>query len=128
MRLVNRKQGELAVAVEAVEQSQKAVGEQPFRRDINQVKLAAQQFLLGGARAGVVERRVQVGGAHARLQQGIHLVLHQCDERRDNHADTGAQQRRNLVAQRFAAASGHQDQRVATAGYVLNDLFLRAAK
>ena len=39
-----------------------------------------------------------------------------------------AQQRRHLVAQRLAAAGGHQHQRVAAAGDVRDDLFLRAAE
>ena len=40
----------------------------------------------------------------------------------------GAQQRRDLVAQRLAAAGGHQHQRVAAGDDMVDDLFLRAAE
>ena len=56
------------------------------------------------------------------------LVLHQRDQRRHDDADAFAQQRRDLVAQRLAAAGRHQHQRVAAADDVLDDLGLLPAK
>ena len=69
-----------------------------------------------------------VAYAHAELGQRRDLVLHQRDERRDHHAYAFAQQRRDLVAQRLAAARGHQHQRVAAAGDVVYDLCLVPAE
>jgi len=61
--------------------------------------------------------------------QGTDLVVHQRDQRRDHHRDALpgllARNCRNLVTQRFAAAGGHQHQRVATRHHVLDDRLLR---
>ncbi len=75
-----------------------------------------------------IEAGVQVGGAHPVLDQRGHLVLHQRDERRDHDGGAGAQQGRDLIAQRFAAAGGHQHQRVSAARHVLDDGLLGATK
>ena len=45
-----------------------------------------------------------------------------------DHADAVADQRRDLVAQRLAAAGRHEHQRVAAADHVLDDLLLVAAE
>ncbi len=76
-----------------------------------------------GIQAGVEEC-----GRYAELLEGVHLILHQRDQRRHHDADAVAQQGRNLVAQRLAAAGGHQHQRIAPAGHMLDDGLLRAAK
>ena len=71
---------------------------------------------------GRIQRRVEERRAHAELAQRLHLVLHQRDQRRDHDRRALAQQRRQLVAQRLAAAGGHEHQRVAAAGDVRDDL------
>ena len=48
------------------------------------------------------------------LNQGIDLILHQCDQWRDDNRTAGTQQGRNLVTKTLAAPGGHQDQRIAT--------------
>ena len=50
--------------------------------------------------------------AHAELAQRFDLILHERDQRRDDQGEAVKDQRRDLIAQRFAAAGGHQDQRV----------------
>ena len=64
--------------------------------------------------------------------QGTHLVMHQRNQRRDDHRDAMPRllpgDGRDLVAQRFAAAGGHQHQRIATGHHMRNDGLLRAAK
>ena len=62
------------------------------------------------------------------MLERIHLILHQRDQRRHHDADTVAQQGRNLVAQRLAAAGRHQHQCIAARHNVLDDGLLRAAK
>ena len=93
-----------------------------------QVQIACDTAKGAVARLAGVEGGVQECGAHAQLAQRVDLVLHQRDQRRDDDADAIAQQRRNLVAQRLAAAGGHQHQRVAAAHHVLDHLGLMPAK
>ena len=72
--------------------------------------------------------RVEERGAHADEVQRIHLVLHQGDERGDDDAGARAHQRGDLIAQRLAAAGGHQHEGVAAGDDVLDDLALLAAE
>ena len=60
------------------------------------------------------------------------LVLHQRDQRRDDHRDAMAcplaRNGRDLVTQRFAPARGHEHQRITPGRHMVNDGLLRAAK
>ncbi len=125
---VDGKEGDRAGAGESVEEAQEAPGQQPFRRHVEQVELATEQPRLSLRSAGGIERGVEIGGAHAGLEQCVDLVLHQRDQRRDDDAAALAQQRRNLVAERLAAAGRHQHQGVAAGGDMADDLGLGAAK
>jgi len=68
----------------------------------------------------------------AYLAAGADLVVHQRDQGRDHHrhavAGALARDRRDLVAQRLAAARGHQHQRVAAVRHVVDDGGLGAAE
>ena len=102
---------------------------QPLGRDVQEIELARAQRALHVRSASLrVERRVEEGRAHAELLQRGHLVLHERDERRDHQRRALAQEGGHLVAERLAAAGGHQHQRVAAARHVLDDRLLRAAK
>ncbi len=103
------------------------VGHEPLGRHVEQVELAGVQLRQHAARLGAVERRVVEGGAHAVGAQRVDLVFHQRDERRDDDADAGPQQRRDLVAERLAAAGGHEHEGVAAGDDVLDDLELVGA-
>ena len=74
--------------------SRKRSVQQAFRRDIEQVEIAAQQTLVRSRRrrrqSSVELRKAAVTPS---LAQGVHLVLHQRDQRRDDDADAGPQQR-----------------------------------
>ena len=102
--------------------------QQPLRRDIEQIEIAGEQPLLD--RGGFVEdqRGIQHRGLDAGLEQARDLVAHQRDQRRDHDAAALAQQRRQLIAQRLAAAGRHQHQAIAAVGDMADDRFLRAAK
>ncbi len=117
MCFVDGEQGDLA----AIEQRQEALRQQALRRDIEQVEVASQQsaFHLGGGLR--VQRRIQEGRAHAQLVQRLDLVLHQGDQWRDDDGRARPQQRRHLVAQRFAATRGHQHQAVAAGEDLIDD-------
>ena len=79
-----------------------------------------------------VERGVEKGRLDPGLVQGADLVVHQRDQRRDHdrHAVARllARDRGDLVAQAFAAARGHEHQRVAAVDNVVNDPGLRSAE
>ena len=124
VRLVDGEQGDRA----PVEQPQRRFGAQPFRGQVEQVKLAGAERGLDQAALARVLRRVQEPGPHPERPQRVHLVLHQRDERGDDHAGALAQQRGHLVAQGLAATGRHQHQRVTAAGDVVDDLLLVAAE
>ena len=124
VRLVDRVERDRARG----EQREAALGEQALGRDIEQVELAASHGRLDARRAGRAQRRVEVRRAHAVGEQRVDLVLHQGDQRRHHDADALAKQRWHLVADRLAATGGHEDQRVAAAGDVSDDLGLLAAE
>ena len=71
---------------------------------------------------------MQRAGGNAKLAQRGDLVVHQCDQRRNDNGGAGQAERRDLVAQALAAAGGHQHQRVTAADNVTHHLFLQAAK
>ena len=54
------------------------------------------------------QRGIQERGRHPGGLERVHLVLHQGDQRRDHHRQPVPRQRRELKAQRFAAARGQQ--------------------
>ena len=124
MRLVDGEQRKLR----ACEQVERAIEHQAFGRDVQQIQFAAQQLLFDGARRVGIERGVKEGGAHPDLLERGDLVLHECDQRRDDDPGTGAHDGRNLETQRLAAAGGHEHQRVATRQQRANDFFLRRAE
>ena len=102
--------------------------QKPFRRDVEQVEVAGEQPPLDlrgfiKRQRGVQHRRVDAG-----LQQSRDLVAHQRDQRRHHDAAAFAQQGRQLIAQRLAAAGRHQHQAIAAIRHVPDDFLLRAAK
>ncbi|GAB1411428.1 hypothetical protein MASR1M97_01640 [Candidatus Desulfobacillus denitrificans] len=127
VRLVDGEEGE-AVAGGLAELVREVGREQPLRRDVEQVEFARHEGAAGAV--GLLRRLagMQAGGAHAGFEERRHLVLHQGDQRRDDEGRARPQQGRDLVAQRLAAAGGHQHQGVAAAGDLFDDLGLLAAE
>ncbi len=102
--------------------------QQALRGDVQQVQGAGldggRHFrALGGGLGGV-----EIGRSHAELAQRRHLIGHERDQRRHHDADTVAQHRRNLVAQRLAAAGGHQHEAVPPRHHRVDDLGLTPAE
>ena len=124
VRFVDGEEGD----ADRVQQREGALTHQAFRRDVEEIERSRAGVGLDCPDLGEGERRVQVRGTHSRLQQGVHLVLHQRDQRRDDDRDAVAQQGGNLVAQGLSAAGGHDHQGVAAAGHVIDDRFLLAPK
>ena len=132
MRLVNRKQAEQPALVQRSQQALHARRVDALGRGIQQRQLVAQQLNFECAAFFLCLRGVEKRRRHTGLMQRADLVVHQRDQRRnhDGHAVAGllARNGRYLVAQRLAAACGHQDQRVAACHSMVDDGFLRAAK
>ena len=124
MRLVDREQRDPAAPqhVEAMRHHQ------PLRRHVQESSAPSRAARSIAAASPRRQRGIQRGGAHAGLAQRVDLVLHQRDQRRDDDADPGPQQRRQLIAQRFAAAGRHQHDRIAAGHDMLDDRLLLAAK
>jgi hypothetical protein len=112
----------------AGQQVEGAVEHQTLRRQVQQVEPAGPQPGLDLARLVGPQRRVQEGGAHAGLTQRRHLVLHERDERRHHEPRAGPHQRRHLVAQRLAAAGGHEDHGIAAGDEMRHHLVLGRAE
>ena len=71
---------------------------------------------------------VQALRRHARLLQGGDLVGHQGNQRRDDEAETGPDQRRDLVAQALAAAGRQHGQRAAPGQHFADHAGLQATE
>ena len=103
VRLINGQQGD----GHAAQQAHEALLRKAFRSNINNLQTSGAQIphhLSVFVRAqGGVDR----GSGDVALLQGIHLVLHQRDEGRNDNREAGAAQGRELVAEGFAAARGH---------------------
>jgi hypothetical protein len=112
----------------AVEQLGGRLDLEAFGREVEQVELARHvgglhAATLRGVLGGVEERR-----PHADRGQGIHLILHQRDERGDDHPGALAHERGDLVAEGLATTGGHQHEGVAPGNDVVDDLGLLVAE
>ena len=132
MRFVDGEQAEQAAFEQRVHLRQKAPIRHALRRRVQQSDFTAQQAPLDVAGFFAGQGGVEEGGVHARFVQRAHLVVHQRDQRRHHHGDAVprslARNGRDLVAKRFAAARGHEHQRIATCGHTVDDGLLRATK
>ncbi len=100
MRLINRE----AIDVERRKQCERFRFQQSLGRDIEQLHFAATHALAVVLIFFGRERAIQKHRGHAELLQLRHLILHQGNERRNHDGQALKEQRRKLIAQRFAAA------------------------
>jgi hypothetical protein len=75
-----------------------------------------------------IERGIQKSGAHADLAEGVHLVLHQRDERRNDQGNAAQHPRRDLEGERFPRARGHDAYGIAAGEHAVDQLFLPPAE
>ena len=99
-----------------------------FGRHEQQARVALAQIDLGGEAVAVGKGTVDLGGGDAVAAQGVHLIFHQGDERRDNDGDAAAQDGGRLIAERLATAGGHDHERIAAVEDGLHGLFLERAE
>lgn len=105
-----------------------AVAHQPLRRHIQQPQRTVAQAPVDAGAVLLRHRGVERRGIDAVALQGPHLVAHQRDQRRDDDGQPAGQDRRQLVAQRLAAAGRHHRQHIGTAEQRLHDLRLPGAE
>ena len=124
VRLVHHKKGERHLT-----QAFRKIGRlQFFRRHVEQLqppRVEVAQTLDGLRRR---HRAVHVGRRHALAGEGLHLILHEGDERRDDHRPRGQRQRRHLETYRFPRAGGHDGQHVLSGQDRADDLLLHRAE
>ena len=124
VRLVDGDEGDAGAAAAAVaaptpaprpqrrQPLEKRVARHPLRRHVQQVEPAGHQVGQHPPGGPGLQRRVVGGRPHAVGAQGVHLVLHQRDERRHHDARARPQQRRDLIAERLPAPAGHEHEGV----------------
>ena len=122
--LVNRKQRDLT----AFEQVQRSALGEPLGSDVEEVQLALYKCALHIGCGGRIEGGIEKAGPHPQLAHGVNLILHQRNQRGDHNTAAGPDQCRDLIAQRFSAARGHQYECVISLDDRLNNRFLGAAK
>ena len=98
--------------VEPSERRQHALGHQPFRRHVEEPRLARGGAPPRGDVVGAVARRVDGIGRDAGETQCRHLIAHQGHQRRDDDGDAALDQRRHLKAKRLAGPRRHDGQHV----------------
>ena len=107
---------------------EKAGQHQPLGGDIEQLELALVEPAQAGPGKAGGEGRIQKGGGHAGGLQGIHLILHQGDQRRHHHGEPGPDEGGELKTERFAAARRQHGDDVAAAQGVADDGLLQGAE
>ena len=99
--------------------------EQPLGRDEEETIAPCEHLLFGPAQFVGSHAAVECRRWIAAFAQPVDLILHQRDERRDDDVGALRQFRRHLVAERFAAARRHHDERVALLESGFNRLLLQ---
>ena len=109
VRLVDGQHGQRRLA-QRVEEAWVA---ETLGRHVDELAVAHAQLRQALGRLVGGEGGVQEGGGDAPRREGVHLVLHQRDERRDDHRRPPRHQRGQLEAEAFARPRRHDDERVA---------------
>ena len=95
VRLVDREQRDLAAGEEALG----ALGRESLGRDVEQIEPAREVGLLHLGALRRILRGIEERGTHTHGLHGLDLVVHERDERRDDHTGSLSHERRHLVAQ-----------------------------
>ena len=124
MRLVDREQRDLQLLRERAE----AVGQQPLRRDVEDLVSAEARVAVGLAQLLDGHGAVDAAGRDAGVLQGHDLILHERDERRDDERQPRQQQGGHLIADGLTGTGGHHGQHVLPGQQALHDLLLPGAE
>ena len=124
MRFVDGEQADVQLRYELLETRR----QQALRRHVQEVQRAGARLARDVARFVQRGGGIEAGRGHALFHQSGHLVLHQRDQRRHHDGDAWTHQRGDLETEAFAAAGGHQHQRVAALGNMIDNLPLLSAE
>ena len=124
MGLIDGKQANL----HRLQQVQGALLQQTLGGDIEQIQRAGPEGLLNLQDRIVVESGVQELGLYTQALEGVHLILHQGDQRRHHHAAACSRNCRYLIANTLAATGGHQGEGIAAGNDRVNDLPLQGSE
>ncbi len=124
MRLVDSDQPD----VEPGQRLKHPRGHEPLRRQIEQARLARRNTAPCGDIGIAVERGIDRIGRHAGKAQCGDLVLHQRHQRRNDNGEPAKDQRRDLVAERFASAGRHHSQHMTPGQQCLRHSILAGTK
>ncbi len=103
--------------------------EEPFGREVDEAVPALERVLFAVVGVLQVEGGVDEGGGDAVGAQGLDLVLHECDERRDDEREAGVlRDGGELVAERLTPAGGQDDEHVPAGEGVFDDLLLHGSE
>ena len=124
VRLVDGEQRDAA----AFEQVRGGRNAESLGGEVEQVELAREEERLDHPAFVEVLRGVEEARADAERGERVDLILHERDQRGDDHSDARPDQGRDLVAERLPPAGGHEHDRVATRADVVDDRRLLAAE
>ena len=113
---------------DALEGFEKTLGAEALGRDIDEFPIAVFHPVEPLALLWPAEGRVDHRRGNVSRGEGIDLILHQRDQRRDDDRDAAEAERRYLEAKRLASAGGHHDQAIPAGDDFRNDLFLAVEK
>jgi hypothetical protein len=113
--------------VDLLEKGNKPIGE-ALRRHVQKLELPGAKLLHAQTPLFAGDLRVDGRRPNALFAQGIHLVLHECEQGRHHDGGPPPGQGRQLVAQRLSCSCGHHHQGIRAFGDVLADGPLSRAK
>ena len=116
------------VQVQVVQEMAESGQGQPLRGGVQNFDLPPEDLRLYSFYLRRRKGAVDEPGGDAVGVQGVHLVLHQGDQGRDDQSEAVKDQGRQLVAEGLAAAGGHKHQAVPAGQDVPDDVRLQGAK
>jgi hypothetical protein len=124
VRLVDDEQGDL----HAARAPREVADAEALGRHVAELQPATDERLDAPLALLPRQQAVDAGRRDAALPQGLDLVLHQRDQRAHDERRALEQERRQLVAERFALPGRHQRERVPAEQQPFDDLFLQASE
>ncbi len=107
-----------------IEQGEHLPAKQRFRGDIEELRFPAPNALHVPPIALRRQGAVQKDRRHAEHRESVHLVLHEGDERRNDHGEPRKQEGGDLEAERLAAPRRHDRKTVPTLQHAPDHFFL----
>ena len=110
------------------ELGEEALVVEPLRRHVEELQPPGAEALRDIAHLLGAEAGVEPGGIDALSYEGVDLILHERDQRRDDDGDSVEQQCRELVAKALAGPGREHSERRATVEQRVDDLLLPGAE